>query len=526
MPSYGLVFAGAALLYAAFYGIPLWSRGRALRLTGLDALLIALRRDLDAPALDTSRLNPPKRSARETADERTRARMFDAEGNVVYADDPDTLAEHDVADEPAPPAPPAPSTSERLAHLRALYTDYGDGVVQEAVDQIRAQYPDGAYPRFEVERLPTVAAFAERVSAARTMAGLFVLVGLFFTMIRLNGVVGAIADAAGGAAMAPAQFLATMGALMNGIGGAFDSSIAGLGLMIAALAAVGAIDLVAAGRILALEKAVTHTVVPGLSDLHGRLVPTITLADLLAETSAHLRTLGHTVSGLTVSLDGSLAGLGDRIAAMMGDFGSFQDQYANLNGLLVSIGEAGTHLRDTTGALKGAARRIGDPLDEFNKTLLRHLETVADSVAATRDGFETLGEQVAVVAGQTDAAVGRVEQSAAGTLGASQSAQQATLADLARQSAAIEAHFKRLAEALGQASSVRIDQSLGRIDRAVDRLAEAEDAPQTLFAYLRDGLARRRPVARRVAPEALATPRPTTFFEPPDAPTAAPSADP
>ena len=162
-------------------------------------------------------------------------------------------------------------------------------------------------------------------------------------------------------------------------------------------------------------------------------------------------------------------------------------------------------------------------LDEFNKTLLRHLETVADSVAATRDGFETLGEQVAVVAGQTDAAVGRVEQSAAGTLGASQSAQQATLADLARQSAQIEAHFKRLAEALGQASSVRIDQSLGRIDRAVDRLAEAEDAPQTLFAYLRDGLARRRPRARRVAPEALATPRPTTFLDPSDAPTADPA---
>ncbi|HEX8298245.1 MAG TPA: hypothetical protein VF594_03720, partial [Rubricoccaceae bacterium] len=47
-------------------------------------------------------------------------------------------------------------------------------------------------------------------------------------------------------------------------------------------------------------------------------------------------------------------------------------------------------------------------------------------------------------------------------------------------------------DALGTASQVRIDQSLGRIDRAVERLAETEEAPQTFFAWLRDGFARRR----------------------------------
>ena len=511
-PTYGLVFAGAVALYAAFYVVPLIARGRALRLGGLDSLLDALRRDLDTEtARPAATLNPPKRLAREAADETTR---------LVELDMLDSRTEPEQR--PAELPVPQKQAAERLARLPALRTDYGAGVVQETVDQIRAQYPDAAYQRFEAERLPSVAAFAERVGAARTMAGLFVLVGLFFTMVRLNGVVGSIADAAGGAAMEPAQFLATMGALMNGIGGAFDSSIAGLGLMVLALAAVGGIDLVAAGRIHRLERAVVHTVVPGLADLHDRLMPSLTLADLLAETGAHLRTLGHTVHGLTASLDDSLAGLGDRIADMMGDFSSFQHQYAKLDDLLKNIGAASTHLAETTGALKGAARRIGDPLDEFNKTLLRHLETVADAVAATRDGFETLGEQVAAVAVQTDTAVGRIETTATGTLGASSDAQTRTLAGLATQSAAIEAHFGRLADALGRASQVRIDQSLGRIDRAVDRLAEAEDAPQTLFAWLRDAVSRRRPAAsaasapRPDAAEALATPpRPTSFFDRP-----------
>ncbi len=499
LPSYGLVFVIAFALYVGFYLIPLWTRGRALRLGGLETLREALRRDLDrepAAALDMSALNPPKRSAREAADETSRiGPLSDTE---------------EGAPEPSPSVPQR-NARERLVALSALRMDYGGGVVQEAVDQVRAQFPDGAFQRFETERLPAVATFAERVGAARTMAGLFVLIGLFFTMVRLNGVVGAIADAAGGAAMAPEQFLSTMGALMDGIGGAFDASIAGLGLMVVALVAVGGMDLRASGRLHRLERTVTHELLPGLADLRERIMPNLTLGDLLAETAGHLAVLGTTVRGLTVNLDASLAGLGDRIADMMGDFGSFQHQYAKLDDLLRHIAEASTHLRDTMGTLNVAAHHIGDPLDAFNKTLLRHLETVADSVATTRDGFETLGEQVAAVAGQTDAAIGRIEQTATGTLGVSATAQQATLADLARQSTAIEAHFTRLAAALGGASVVRIDESLGRMDRAVDRLAQVEDAPQTLFAWLRDGLARRR---RSTAPRVdgasrVASPAPT-----------------
>lgn len=527
--AYGLAFVIAVILYAAFYLVPLWQRGRALRLAELETLLSALRRDLNVETAGATRtpLNPPPRPPREKADESTRLAGFNLAvqtgtwGNHE-PDDTGRVARGPFAPrEDAPPGGDAPGgdgaepvpqrqAAERLARLASLRGSYGDGVVQEAVDQIRAQYPDGAYQRFEAERLPTVAAFSERVSASRTMAGLFVLLGLFFTMIRLNGVVGAIADAAGGAAMAPAQFLATMGALMNGIGGAFTSSIFGLGLMLAALVAIGAVDLVAQRRLLALEQAVTHTVVPGLADLHDRLMPNLTLADLLAETGAHLKTLGGTVRGLTANLDQSLAGLGDRIGAMMGDFESFQHQYARLDDLLRNIGEASLHLRDTTGALKGAARRIGDPLDEFNKTLLRHLEAVADSVATTRDGFETLGEQIATVSAQTDGAVERIERSAGATFGDSAAHQQQTLAGLAAQSAEIERHFNRLADALGKASQVRIDESLVRIDRAVDRLAEVEDAPQTFFAYLRDAVARRRaPAARSAAPRPRAVPAST-----------------
>ena len=497
--TYGLVFLGAAVLYAVFYLVPLVARGRALRLVGLKSLLDALRRDLDREAVAAA---PVPLTAREKADES--ARRVVVPGGAA----PPFLR---LAGEPE--RAPQTQAAERLARLPALRTDYGDGGVQEAVDQIRAQYPDAAYQRFETERLPTVAAFAERVAAARTMAGLFVLVGLFFTMVRLNGVVGAISDAAGGAAMEPAQFLATMGALMNGIGGAFDSSIAGLGLMIVALAAVGGIDLLAAARIHRLERAVVHTVVPGLADLHDRLMPSLTLADLLAETGLHLRTLGTTVRSLTTGLDGSLAGLGDRIADMMGDFASFQHQYARLDDLLKNIGAASASLAETTGALKTAARRIGDPLDEFNKTLLRHIETVAGSVETTRDGFEALEEQLAAVAVRTDDAMARSEASAGNLLGESAAVQKATLDRLAAQAAAIEVHFDRLAEALGKASQVRIDHSLSRIGRAVDRLAEVEDAPQTLFAYVRDAFRGRR---RPPAVSFTTPPPPTPLFGNPD----------
>lgn len=495
--AYGLVFAGAVALYAGFYLVPLWRRGRDLRPFGLDSLVKAVRHDLDEETRAAlAAVNAPRRTPRETADEATRSAD-------LFADPSDRLAA--LAEAPRP-VPPPRRGAERLARLVSLHASYGDGVVQEAVDAVRAQYPAGAYPGVGVDRLPAVTAFAERAATARTTAGLFVLIGLLFTMVRLNGVVGAIADAAGGAQMRPEQFLATMGALMNGIGGAFTSSIVGLGLMLVSLLFVGAIDWTAAGRVHRLDRAMTRQVIPGLAEIHERLMPALTLSDMLAETSAYVRTLGGAVRTLNAGLDRSLDGLGDRIADMMGDFESFQHQYARLDDLLKTMGEASGHLRDTTRVLSGAARRIGDPLDEFNKTLVRHLETVADAVGVSRDGFAALGEQIAAVALQTDASVGRIAASADAAAGESAAAQHAGLARLAAQSAAIEVHFARLADALGKASSTRVEQSLGRIDRAVDRLAEVEDAPQTLFAFLRDRLTRRRP-------EAFSAPRIPSLFD-------------
>ncbi len=416
--NYWLIFLASGGLYALFYLGPLLAESKALRGTGLDGLEASLRRDLAEVVAQTT----------------------------PHPDDvPAPVAEGEAA-------PSAKRwAAERLGRLDAFQDQYS-GAVQEAVDQVRVQYPDGAYQHFEIERLPTVAAFSERVGSARTMAGVFVLLGLLFTMVRLNGVVGGIAAAAGGGALAPADFLAAMGGLMDGIGGAFNSSIWGLGLLVVALVAVGLVDWVAQRRVQRLEKAVVQTVLPILSTLHRRLMPNLTTADLLAETSRNLDTLRGAVSGLTGELDVSLDKLGDRIGSMMDDFRSFQDQYAKLDDLLVHLRKAGIDLGKTTGALEGAAHRIVDPLTTFNKTLLTHVETVVDWVDVSRTGFATLSNEMAGVREHTDRLVEGLARAAETGFGEGLSSHRATLAALDRQTGDMQRHLAAVADQFDRAA--------------------------------------------------------------------------
>ena len=499
---YYLFFLAAGVAYLGFYVVPLVRALFDLRLSGLDGLVQGVRHDLDTVTA-AERPDRPKTPERDFKPPPpvSRGPLTDAEAQDIadaYADGypvdeiresydltfqewselrdrhdfqrgvrtvigggspaseqedtfdfdlSDTDLDDETEEEQEEITSPQRWAAERLSRLGSLKGSY-QGVVQEAVDQIQSQYPDGAYQRFEIERLPTVAAFSERVGAARTMAGLFVLLGLLFTMIRLNDVIELIAASAGNSTMEPAAFLARMGELMEGIGGAFDSSIFGLALLVLALVIVGAIDWVAQGRLLKLERAVTHEVVPPLAQIHDRLSPNLTLADLLAETGAHLDVLGRTVGGLTGELDTSLSLLGDRIGRMMDDFRSFQDQYARLDDLLNHMKSASANLAGTAGALESAARRVGDPLNAFNKTLLSHVETVVDWTAVSKDGFERLTREAAATREHSDRLVEGLARAAQDGFGESLRDHRTAVAAIESQAVRLERRLTALSDAV------------------------------------------------------------------------------
>ncbi len=339
--AYYLVLLAYAAFYAAVYLLPLARAAGRLRpgdsLKRLTEALAEEHRVLDAERARTAAPTPAGAATGDGAPDDERA---DAAG-----DEPDTSAHR--------------RSTERLLTLPALRARYDSPLVQEAVDQLRVQYPGGAYQHVALDRLPSFSAYAERLGSARTMAGLFVLLGLLLTMIRLDGVVDQIGGAAAGVSMTPESFLASMGQIMTGVGGAFLSSIWGLGLMLGFLLVVALVDRRTQNGLNAAEAAFAGGVVPGLADLHTRLMPDLTLGDLLAETGLHLRTLNRTVDGMTDGMARSLAGLGERIETVLRDFGTFQDQYVQLNDLLKYIREASENLSRTTG--RSTARRSGSP---------------------------------------------------------------------------------------------------------------------------------------------------------------------
>src|SRR5690606_35419037 len=138
--------------------------------------------------------------------------------------------------------------------------------------------PTGNYQQFKLELLPAFASYSERIAAVRNMAGLFVLIGLGLTMIRLNAVVDQIAVSSSTTTISSEEFLARMGSIMTNIGGAFISSIIGLALMIGAMFLAGAIDRSVQRRLQEVEHMLTQEAIPTLVELHQRFMPDFTLA--------------------------------------------------------------------------------------------------------------------------------------------------------------------------------------------------------------------------------------------------------
>lgn len=454
--NYWIFFVAAAVAYVVFYLVPLLRALGTLTPEGLDRLT----KQLDEDVATVTAEGRPGRRGKPVADVSTKT-------DSVWASDDDVRLD----DSPIGPDADAPSdddwaeeeeeeevvsgqrwATERLNRLDSLQGDY-QGIVKEAVDQVHSQYPDGAYQRFEIERLPAVASFAERVGAARSMAGLFVLLGLLFTMIRLNGVVQEIAQAARGQTLEPEAFLERMGSLMGGIGGAFDSSIYGLMGLVGALVVVGAVDWVAQNRVLRVEQTIVGTVIPKLATLSDRLKPNLTLADLLADTGAHLEELSGTVGSLTGELDVSLSKLGDRIGRMMDDFRSFQDQYARLDDLLKHMRQAAQGLDRTAAKLENAAEGVNAPLSKFNQTLLTHVTSVVEWVDVSRAGFETLSNEMAAVREHSDRLVEGLARAAEDGFGESLKAHQQAIGSVERQATSIERRLEAMIEALDRAAA-------------------------------------------------------------------------
>lgn len=388
---------------------------------------------------------------------------------------------------------PPTSATDRLVSLQVLTGSYGDPMVADAVEQLRSQFPRADAQRFELGLLPSVAAYQERVSAARTMAGIFVLVGLLGTMFRLNGVVGVISTLTDSPEMAPDAFMQRMGDLMSGIGGAFDHSIRGVLLMIAALIVVSLIDSSVQKRISALDAIMAREVVPGLAEIQNRYLPELSLADVVRATGRQLQTLDRTVAGLTTGMKSALSDLATRIQEMLQEFGTVQQHYVTLNSWVAKLEDASTTLARTTGELDRAAVRLGQPIDEMNSTLREHLQ----AQAALRDTeyLERLLAEVKAAVVQSrrgpEAALQTLTDSARDSLAESAAASRQQTAAALAQSEIIEREMKALRDALHATSNDQVSAALDRLQTTTDRLATRlersagafEDASRQLGAY-------------------------------------------
>lgn len=486
------VLLGYAAIYAGVWLAPLLSAAASLKPdTSLSRLRVSLFKEKALVEAEVLRLASLPQDFPPNTSTESAAVVEQGNGMVVGDEHTDPEAADIEAIEPdvtetADDGPRQRLSTERLSALPALRDNYPSQLVQDAVDQIRVQYPVGAYQQVNLERLPSFVAYVERVGTARMMAGLFVLIGLLLTMVRLDVVVEKIGGAAQ-TATTQDGFLETMSAIMQEIGGAFVSSIWGLGLMLCALLVVAAVDRVVQGRFAAVERALSSEIIPTLSDIHTRLMPDLSLGDLLAETGTHLRTLNGTVDGLTEGMANSLAGLGERIGDMLQDFHTFQEQYVRLNDLLRYLKEASENLGRTTKGLEGASRRLSQPLDEFNRNLLAHLETVADAVAINRDGYALTSDQLVAIQGHIDAIMMGVKNDVSTRLTEAAVGQEATLEAVIGQSERTNQQLVRVADALDRTSNVQLESAIATLMHAAERLGRQQaeaSVPPSLFAWI------------------------------------------
>lgn len=285
-----------------------------------------------------------------------------------------------------------------LMRSTTLESDFASDLVNQAVQQLKTKFPQGAFTQFEIERLPAYSAYQERVSSARSMAGIFVLMGLLGTLWKLNQVVEQIGGAAAAGEMEASAFLDRMGLIMQDTGGAFLSTIYGLGLMVLAIIVVGLFDRWRQGQVDKLDETMQTEVVPALVRIKEMRDPTRSVADEIEKTSTMLSDLGSAVRDVKTGMTDSLEGLSDEINHMLQEFGAFSTQYARLDDLSKRIREYTEAVDDVTRSIEGAGRTLTNPINkmnhELNHTIREHMGVVGDSIEQSASDRAAIAQTV------------------------------------------------------------------------------------------------------------------------------------
>ena len=425
-----------------------------------------------------------KEQERQTADSQE-VPVEDPDEKAEATGEVDEESETDETEEDAGP-------TERSFLSRTLETSYSSSIVAQAVKQLRTKYPHGNFRNFELERMPAYATYDERLTAARNMAGLFVLFGLLGTMIKLNQIVSQIGEAAGTGEMGATQFLDNMGAIMANIGGAFDSSIWGLALMILALVVIGLLDRLMQWRLDRLDHTIQSTLIPGLADLQRMRAPNLSMGDLIDETSGLLTELNDSVEGMTAGMNESLGELSDEINKMMQDFGSFQNQYAQLNDLINNLKAYTENVEDVTAAIEGAGHTLANPISEMNRDLnnaiREHMGMVGEAIQASEANRDELASEFKQLERDLKRLTGQLRDIARDTLEQVEQHQhelgqtiekqrranaeriEEELERLEAQSESVQEELRATTEALKAANSQELTEVLDALD---DRLSES-----------------------------------------------------
>lgn len=477
LPFYLYPILGYLAIYAFVYFGPLMKRVASSSLKD-EASELARRIDVEVQEEQEKRTADHEGKEKSVDESSEEDEESSASGDEADAEDENTSSETDEES----------STVAREEHLsRTLESSFSSDLVSQALQQLRTKYPHGNFREFALERLPAYASYDERLTAARNMSGLFVLFGLLGTMIKLNTIVQQIGGAAGTDGSGT-MFLDQMEGIMSNIGGAFLSSIYGLALTVIFLVVIGLIDRLMQQRFDRLDEVVQGDLIPGLAKLQLMKAPNLSIGDLIDETSSLLSDLNHTVEGLTEGMQGSLSELSGQIEGMMQDFGSFQKQYAELNNLIVQLEEHSENIEEVTHAIKGAGRKLIDPISEMNRDLnhaiQEHVGAVEEAVeesARNRDqlaaDFEALQQDVSRVLAEVKSLVREnLEQSDEHQQEmAERIEEQIQLVET--QSEKVESQLEATAEALEAANSQKLRRLIedldGEVREASGRLSDS-----------------------------------------------------
>ena len=494
------------IIYTLFYALPYMSQIFAFRL-GKD--LEALIRGLRLEVTKATYRDVPDEASDEVSDDVSPATDTPEEEDVKRDEEDEKEGESKQSSQKKKRSPGQEQST-------ALQADFSSTLVQQAANQLHVKYPEGDFRTFNIEVLPGFSVYQERLSAARRMSGLFVLVGLLGTMFKLETIVGQIGVAAGSGSMDPDSFLSQMSAIMGNTSGAFMSSIAGLALMVIVLVVIGVLDRFVQWRFDKVERVFQGEVVPALAQLQKLRTPNLSMRDLIEETGALFTRLNGTINQLTSDMDQNLAGLGNRIEEMLEEFGSFQKQYAELDSLLKTLSESSESMTELTRTMRGAARSLHDPIGDFNEDVnasIQHLdrklnETVREHMAIVGDAIQRSESESEEIAGRfnkiqrtLDQHLQQVEHLVEKHFEQVNQAQGEVAQDVREQMDLIKEQSRNVAQRMKVATRMMEANaqamkapSPGELSRLIRRL----DEPDTLFSWVRKGFARHiRPIIKR-----------------------------